>query len=79
MTFACAFDGVVMVCNIVSLYAASLPTDVAAMKSMVTDSSIQVRWGGWGYRGFGGWSYRGFGWVAGGVIVGAAIASTAYG
>jgi hypothetical protein len=24
-----------------------LPTNVASMKSMVADSSIQVRWGGW--------------------------------
>ena len=25
----------------------ALPTNVASMKSMVADSSIQVRWGGW--------------------------------
>jgi hypothetical protein len=46
--FACAFAGAVMVYNVTSLHAAPLPTNVAAMKSMVADSSIQVRWG-WGY------------------------------
>jgi hypothetical protein len=29
----------------------ALPTNVASMKSMVADSSIQVRWGGWQRRG----------------------------
>ena len=33
------------------LHAAPLPTNVASMKSMVADSSIQVRWGGWRRRG----------------------------
>jgi hypothetical protein len=82
VTFASAFAGAAMACNVASLHAAPLPTSVAAMKSMVTDSSIQVRWGGWGYRGFGGWGYRGFGWGGGalaGAIIGGAIASTAYG
>jgi hypothetical protein len=49
--FACAFAGAVMVYNVTSLHAAPLPTNVAAMKSMVADSSIQVRWG-WGYWGW---------------------------
>ena len=46
-----------------------MPTNVAAMKSMVDQSTIEVRWGGgwhgggFGYRGVGyrggGWGYRG--------------------
>jgi hypothetical protein len=59
--FACAFAGALMACNVASLHAAPLPTNLAAMKSMVADSSIQVRWG-WGYWGFGGWRHRG--WLA---------------
>jgi len=59
--FACEFAGALMVCNVASLHAAPLPTNVAAMKSMVANSSIQVRWG-WGYWGFGGWRHRG--WLA---------------
>ena len=62
VAFVCAFAGALMACNVASLHAAPLPTNVAAMKSMVADSSIQVRWGGWGYRGFGGWGHRGWGW-----------------
>jgi hypothetical protein len=52
---ACAFAGALMASNVASLHAAPLPTNVAAMKSMVADSSIQVRWG-WGFRG---WHHRG--------------------
>jgi hypothetical protein len=67
-------------CNVASLDAAPLPTDMAVMKSIVVDTPVQVRWGGW--RG-GGWGYRGFGgWGAGalaGAIIGGAIASSAYG
>ena len=82
LAFVCAFAGAVMACNVASLHAAPLPTNVAAMKSTVADSSIQVRWGGWrgggwGHRGFGGW-----GWGAGalaGALIGGAIASSAYG
>jgi hypothetical protein len=33
--------------NVATLHAAPLPTNVASMKSMVADSSIQVQWGGW--------------------------------
>lgn len=67
--------------------AAPLPTNIAAMKAMVGDDIMQVRWGyrggGWGYRGGwggyrGGWGYRGLGWGAAGAIVGGAIASSAY-
>ncbi|WP_024512091.1 hypothetical protein [Bradyrhizobium sp. ARR65] len=80
LAFVCAFAGVLMACNVASLHAAPLPTNVIAMKSMVADSSIRVRWrgGGSGYRGFGG----GWGWGAGalaGAIIGGAIASSAYG
>jgi len=82
LAFVCAFAGAVMACNVASIHAAPLPTNVAAMKSTVADSSIQVRWGGWrgggwGHRGFGGW-----GWGAGalaGALIGGAIASSAYG
>src|SRR5260370_27375591 len=81
------FAGALMAGNVGTLNAAPLPTNVASMKSMVADSSIQVRWGGWrggglGYRGFGGWGYRGWGWGAGalaGAVIGGAIASSAYG
>ena len=76
-----------MASNVATLYAAPLPTNVASMKSMVADNSIQIRWGGWrgggwGYRGFGGWGPRGGGWAAGalaGALIGGAIASSAYG
>jgi hypothetical protein len=79
LTFVCTFVGALMACNIASLHAAPLPTNVAAMKSMVADSSIKVRWGG--LRG-GGWGYRGIGWGAGalaGAVIGGAIASSVYG
>lgn len=80
--FACAFAGTLMACNVASLRAAPVPPNLTAMKSMVADSSIQVRWGGWrgggwGYRGFGGWGWGGGALAA--AIVGGAIASSAYG
>src|SRR5258707_15894416 len=83
MAFVGAFAGALMAGNVATLHAAPLPTNVASMKSMVADNSIQVRWrgGGWGYRGFGGWGYRGGGWGAGalaGALIGGAIASSAY-
>jgi hypothetical protein len=54
--------------------AAPLPTNIAAMKSMVADSAIPVYWrGGWGW----GWGV-GAGAIAG-LIIGGAIASSAYG
>lgn len=82
--FACALAGTLMAFSAASLCAAPLPTNLTAMKSLVADSSIQVRWGGWrgggwGYRG--GWG-RGWSWGAGalaGALVGGAIASSAYG
>jgi hypothetical protein len=65
-----------------------MPTNVAAMKSMVDQGTTEVRWGGgwrgggWGYRGglgYRGWGYRGLGYgVAAGAIVGGAIASRGY-
>ena len=62
--FACAFAGALMACNVASLHAAPLPTNVAAMKSTVGDSSIPVRWG-WGYWGWhrGGWPARSWEWT----------------
>jgi hypothetical protein len=85
MAFVGGFAGALMAGNVATLHAAPLPTNVASMKSMVADNSIQVRWrgGGWGYRGFGGgFGYRGGGWGAGalaGALIGGAIASSAYG
>jgi hypothetical protein len=74
LAFACALAGALMACNVASIHAAPLPTNVAAMKSAIADSSIKIRWGGW--RG------GGFGWGAGalaGAVIGGAIASSAYG
>jgi hypothetical protein len=88
MAFVGGFAGVLMVGNVATLDAAPLPTNVASMKSMVADGSIQARWGGWrgggwGYRSFGrSFGYRGWGWGAGalaGAVIGGAIASSAYG
>jgi hypothetical protein len=59
--FACTFAGALMACSVASLNAAPLPTNVAAMKSMVADSSIQVRWG-WGYWRHRGWPARSWEW-----------------
>ena len=42
--FVCIFAGALIAGNVASLHAAPLSTNVAAMKSMVADSSIQVRW-----------------------------------
>ena len=50
--FACAFAGAFIACNAASLHAAPLPTNVAAMKSLVADDSIEVRWGYWHHRGW---------------------------
>jgi len=44
--------------------AGPMPTNVAAMKSMVDQSTTEVRWGG-GWRG-GGFGYRGVGFRGGG-------------
>jgi hypothetical protein len=81
MAFVGGFAGALLAGNVGTLHAAPLPTNVAIIKSMVADSSIQIRWGGWrggwGHRGFGGW-----GWGAGalaGAVIGGAIASSAYG
>jgi hypothetical protein len=77
MAIVGGFAGALMASNVATLNAAPLPTNVASMRSMVADNSIQVRWGGW--RG-GGWGYRG--WGAGaiaGAVIGGAIASGAYG
>src|SRR5262245_33372956 len=71
--------------------AAPLPTNVAAMKALAGNDTLQGRWGvgwrggGWGYRG--GWGVRGrpFGWGAGagalaaGALIGGAYYGSAYG
>lgn len=87
MALVGGFAGALMASNVATLYAAPLPTNVASMKLMVADNSIQIGWGGWrgggwGHRGFGGWGPRGGGWAAGalaGALIGGAIASSAYG
>jgi hypothetical protein len=87
MALVGGFAGALMAGNVAMLHAAPLLTNVACMKSMVADNSIQIRWGGWrgggwGYRGFGGWGPRGWGRGAGalaGALIGGAIASSAYG
>jgi hypothetical protein len=56
----CAFAGILIVCNVASLHAAPLPTNVTAMKSMAADRSVQVRWGYW-HRG--GWLARSWEWT----------------
>ena len=56
--------------------AAPLPTNIAAMKSMVADSPIPVYWrGGWGW----GWGAGVGAGALAGLIIGGAIASSAYG
>jgi hypothetical protein len=56
--------------------AGPMPTNVAAMKSMVDQNTTEVRWVG-GYRV--GWGYRRLGYgLAAGAIVGGAIASSGY-
>jgi hypothetical protein len=85
--FVRAFAGALMACNVATLPAAPLPTNVTAMKSMVRESSIQVQWrgwrgSGWGYRGVGGWGYRDWRWggaALAGAVIGGMIASNAYG
>ncbi len=47
MVFVGGFAGALMASNVATLQAAPLPTNVASMRSMVADSLIQVRWGGW--------------------------------
>ena len=72
LAFVSAFAGTLLACNVAS--ATPLPTNVAAMKSMMANNSVQVRWGGWG----GSWGYGGWG-LGAGALAGAAIASSAYG
>ena len=62
VALVCAFAGTLMACNATALRAAPLPTNVAAMKSMVADPSFQVRWGHWGWRR-GGWRARSWEWT----------------
>ncbi|WP_128924360.1 hypothetical protein [Bradyrhizobium guangxiense] len=74
--------------------AGPIPTHLATMKSMVDQTTTEVRWvggwrGGYGYRGVGGgyrggygyrgWGYRGYGYRGLGYgLAGAAIARSAY-
>src|SRR5262249_52886559 len=46
----------------VACQSAPLPTNVAAMKSMIGNDTLQVRWGWGGGIGRGGWGYRSFGY-----------------
>ena len=45
-----AFTGTLMACNVATSHAAPLPTNVAAMKSMAADASVQGRWVYYGRR-----------------------------
>ena len=57
--------------------AGPIPTHLSTMKSMVDQTTTEVRWVG-GWRG-GGYGYRGLGYgVAAGAVVGGAIARSAY-
>jgi hypothetical protein len=62
--------------------AAPAPTSNAELKSAVTDTATDVRWGGgWGWRG-GGWGWRRPWWpgpVIGGLALGALVAPPYYG
>lgn len=73
--------------------AGPMPTHVTTMKSMVDQSTTEVRWVGgwrggygyrgvrWGYRGgygYRGYGYRGLGYGVAGAVVGGAIARSAY-
>jgi hypothetical protein len=83
IVFVGAFATALIACNVATLHAAPLPTNVTAIKLMVAESSIQVRWRGdrWGYRGVGGWGYSGRGWrgaALAGAVIGGASASNAY-
>jgi hypothetical protein len=74
---ACSLAGAVMAGQLQQAAAAPMPTNVAAMKAMVSDDTTQVYWrGGWGWRGGGGWGW-GLGALAAGAIIGGAIASSA--
>jgi hypothetical protein len=70
--------------------AGPMPTNVAAIKSMVDQNTTEVRWrgGGYGYRGVGyrrggygyrgGLGYRGWGYRGYGAVAGGAIARRGY-
>jgi hypothetical protein len=62
VALASAFAAALMACNVASLHAAPLPTNVAAMKSMVADGSTQIRWG-WRHRYYGSWRARSWEWT----------------
>ncbi len=68
---ACTLSGALIASLIGPAAAGPMPTNVAAMKSMVTDGPTQVHWrgGGWGI---------GAGLLAG-ALIGGAIASSTYG
>jgi len=56
VAFVCAFAGALMACSVASLHAAPLPTNVAAMKSMVR--TVRFKSGGVGVIEVG-WLARG--------------------
>ncbi|MCP3476368.1 hypothetical protein NLM33_39810 [Bradyrhizobium sp. CCGUVB1N3] len=65
---ACSLAGAVVAGQVQQAAAAPMPTNVATMKAMVGDDTVQVYWrGGWGW---------GLGALAAGAIIGGAIASS---
>lgn len=69
---ACTLSGALVASQMSPVAAGPMPTNVATMKSMVSDRPTQVHWhGGWGW-GIGG------GLLAG-ALIGGAIASSTYG
>ena len=65
---ACSLAGAVVAGQVQQAAAAPMPTNVATMKAMAGDDTVQVHWrGGWGW---------GVGALAAGAIIGGAIASS---
>jgi len=67
---ACTLAGALTAVQVEQVVAAPMPTNVASMKAMVSDTTTPVYWrGGWGW---------GLGALAAGAIIGGAIASNSY-